>query len=124
MQPNPFGLAYSLSPVDLPEPLEPTAAAPDGLRWTSTVIAVATLTLALLNAHALRGWTWQLSPDAYSAKAVAAAEAWHDALGAIGLNQPVETIHRRWQSLKDLRFPDQASPASRQARANSSSATG
>jgi hypothetical protein len=124
MQPSPFGLAYSLSPVDLPDPLEPAAAASGGLRWTSTVIAVATLTLALLNANALRGWTYQLSPDAYSAKAVAAAESWHDAAGGIGLNRPVEAIHQRWQALKDLRFRDQASPASRQARANSSSATG
>jgi hypothetical protein len=126
MQPHPFGLAYSLSPVDLPEPLE-SPAPPGGLRWTSTVIAVAALTLALLNAPAIRGWAYQLSPDATSARAVQAAEAWHDAVGTAGLNRPVETIHGRWQFLKDLRFRDQVSPASppsRQARAKASSATG
>jgi hypothetical protein len=59
VHPNPFGLEYSLSPVDLPEPLAPP---PHQLRWTSLVIIVAALLLALLNAHAIRGWANQLPP--------------------------------------------------------------
>ena len=59
MHPNPFGLAYSLSPVDLPEPLLPE---PHPLKWVSTVIATAALILLLFNAHALRGWAYQLPP--------------------------------------------------------------
>ena len=117
MHPNPFGLAYSQSPVDLPEPLVPE---PHPLRWTSQVIAVATLTLALLNAHALRGWTYQLPANAWSAQAVTAAEAWYGAVGAFGLNRPVETMRARWQSAKTTGSATRASPdpqASRSALA-------
>ena len=124
MHPNPFGLAYSQSPVDLPEPLVPE---PHPLRWTSQVIAVATLTLALLNAHALRGWTYQLPANAWSAQAVTAAEGWYGAVGALGLNRPVEAMRTRWQAAKTAGSRTQPSPgaqASRSARAYSSSASG
>lgn len=102
MHPNPFGLALSKSPVDLPEPLIPP---PHALRWTSTVIAVAALVLAFLNAHAIRGWTYQLPPGAWSERAVTASEAWYDAVGAFGLNRPVESMHAGWGDLRSRRFP-------------------
>jgi hypothetical protein len=106
--PDPTGLSHTLSPVDLPDPPEPL---PHGLRWTSQVIAVATLVLALLNAHAIRSWSYQLPPNSWSAQAVTAAEAWYDALDRLGLNRPVEAMHDDWQSLKDKRFGgQQASP--------------
>jgi hypothetical protein len=103
MHPNPFGLAQSLSPVDIPEPL----VSPHSLRWTTTVIAVASLTLALLNAHAVRGWAWELPPGPWSERAATAAEGWYGLVGRIGLNQPVETMHGGWQHLREARFgPD------------------
>jgi hypothetical protein len=97
MQPNPFGLAYSQSPVDIPEPL---GTPPNGLRWTATVILVATMTLGLLNAHAMRGWAYQLPANAVSTRAIAAAEGWYDAVDRIRLNTPVESMRVRWQALK------------------------
>ena len=106
MHPNPFGLAYSQSPVDLPEPLAPP---PHPLRWTTEVIAVAALTLALLNAHAIRGWAWQLPANGSSMRVVAAAEAWYGALDLAGFNRPVEAMHRRWQALKAVGQASQAS---------------
>lgn len=121
MHPNPFGLAFSLSPVDLPEPLVPERAP---LRWLSTVVATATLTLALLNAHAIRSWAYQLPPGAWSERAVLVAEAWHGALGRAGLNRPFVTMHGWWLA---ARGEVQASPdasSTRSALANSSSATG
>ena len=124
MHADPSGLAHSLSPVDLPEPAVPLE---HPLRWTSTVIGVATVTLALLNAHALRGWTYDLPPGAASARAVDAAETWHDATGRVGLDRPGAAVRERWQQMKALRFESQPSPAdpsSRSARAYSSSASG
>ena len=100
MHPNPFSLAYSQSPVDLPEPLIPA----HPLRWTTTVIVVAALVLGLLNAPAIRGWAWQLPPGPWSERAVTAAEGWYDMVGRLGLNGPVETMHREWQGLRDARF--------------------
>ena len=124
MLPDPSGLAHSLSPVDLPEP---TAALPQPLRWTSLVIALAALSLAMLNAHAIRGWSYQLPPGAVSARIVVVAEGWHDRLDGIGLNRPSETLRGWWRSARDRRFEGQDSPdasASRNARANASSEAG
>jgi hypothetical protein len=95
------GYAYGESPVDLPPPTTPL---PNPLLWTSVVLASATVTLALLNAHAIRGWTYQLPNNAASARAVAAAEAWYGLTGRLGLNRPVETMHRWWQSAEAARF--------------------
>lgn len=103
--PDPTGLADSLSPVDLPDPPAPL---PHGLQWASTAIAVATLVLALLNAHAIKSWSYQLTPNAWSAPVVTAAETWFDALDPIGLNRPVEAMHAGWQSLKEKRFRTEA----------------
>ena len=101
MHPNPFGLAHSQSPVDLPEPLFPE---PHGLRWTSTVIATAAVLLALFNAAAIRGWTYELPEGSVSERAVAVGEAWYGFVGRLGLNAPVETMHGRWQKVKEARF--------------------
>jgi hypothetical protein len=91
-----------LSPVDLPEPPTPL---PHGLRWTTTAIAVATLVLALTNAHAIRGWAWQLTPNEASARVVTVAEGWFDAMDRVGLNAPVETMHGWWQSARASGWP-------------------
>ena len=99
--PAPSGLEHTLSPVDLPEPPEPL---PHGLRWTSLVIAVATLVLALTNAHAIRGWAYQLPPNEWTAPVVTGAEAWYDTMDVVGLNAPVESMRSWWQSAKDVRF--------------------
>ena len=98
------GLAHSLSPVDLPEPPAPL---PHGLRWTTTAIAWATLVLFLLNAHALRSWSYQLPPSDMSAKVVTVAETWYDTAGRFGLNRPVEAMHCWWQAAKDKRFREE-----------------
>lgn len=99
--PESTGLAETLSPVDLPEPAAPL---PHPLRWTSTTIAVATLFLALFNAHALRSWSYQLTPNEYSARVVAVAESWYAITDRAGLNRPVEAMHGWWQSARQARF--------------------
>ncbi len=97
------GLARSLSPVDLPDPPVPL---PLGLKWTAMVIAWASLVLLLLNAHALRAWSYQLAPNAASARIVTLAETWYDVTDRAGLNRPVEAMHGWWQQAKDKRFHD------------------
>jgi hypothetical protein len=100
---DPVGLAHSLSPVDLPDPPAPL---PHGLRWTSVAIAWASLVLAFLNAHAIRDWSYQLPPNATSARVVTAAEAWYGAVDRAALNRPVEAMHAWWQAARDIRFQD------------------
>ena len=103
--PGPAGLEDTLSPVDLPAPPEPL---PQPLRWTSSAIAAATLFLALFNAHAIRGWCYDLPPGAVSERLIGAAEGWYAATAAVGLNRPVETMRGWWQSAKEKRFAGSA----------------
>ncbi|HEV2818854.1 MAG TPA: hypothetical protein VGW40_16725 [Allosphingosinicella sp.] len=103
--PGPTGLEDTLSPVDLPEPPRPL---PRPLRWTSEAIAAATLFLALFNAHAIRGWTYDLPPSAASERVIAAAEGWYAASAALGLDRPVEAMRGWWQSAKEMRFAGSA----------------
>jgi hypothetical protein len=102
------GLARSLSPVDLPDPPTPL---PHGLKWATEVIAWAGLALALLNAHALRSWSYQLAPSPASARVVTAAEGWYDLVGRAGLNRPVEAMHEGWEAAREVRFDRAAPPA-------------
>ena len=96
--PDPGGLAHSLSPVDLPEPPAPL---PRPLRWTVTMIATASLLLALFNAGAIRGWAYDLRPTPLNQCVVAASEAWYDLTAAIGLNKPVDTMRGWWDGVRE-----------------------
>lgn len=103
--PDPTGLAHTLSPVDLPDPAEPLPH--DGLKWASTIIVLATLILLVFNAHTLRGWAYELHPTETTAKIVSASETWYDATARLALNRPVESLHRAWRSVMNLRFAGQ-----------------
>ena len=97
------GNGYGESPVDLPPTIAPL---PHPLLWTSVVLASAAVTLALLNAHAIRGWAYQLPNSPTSAHAVTAAEAWYVTTARLGLNRPVETMHQWWRSAEAARFDE------------------
>ena len=103
--PDALGLTHTSSPVDLPEPAVPLPH--DGLKWTTTVIAVATIFLLVFNAHALRGWAYELSPTDTTARVVSASESWYDLTTRAYLNRPVEALHHWWRGNMNLRFPGQ-----------------
>lgn len=103
--PDVEGLARTLSPVDLPEPATPL---PDPLRWTVTVMAVAGLFLALLNAHSIRGWAYELKPTPFNQRIIRAAEGWYDLTAAVGLAAPAAQLRGWWGTAKAARFPGQA----------------
>lgn len=87
------------SPVDFP--LE---AAMAGLRWTSEIVATATLVLLLFNAGAVRGWASELAPGPLTEPAIAGADRWHAATEAAGLSGPVETMRGWWREAQAARF--------------------
>ena len=101
--PDTLGLTHTSSPVDLPEPAVPLPH--DGLKWTTTVIVVASAFLLIFNAHALRAWAYELSPTDTTAKVVGASETWYDLTAKIGLNRPVNALHHWWRGNMNLRFP-------------------
>jgi hypothetical protein len=100
--PGPTGLEGTLSPVDLPPPPVPL---PHPLRWTTSVIVIATLVLALFNARTLQSWSYQLPPNAATARIVTGAEAWYAATDRFGLNRPVAILHGWWEKARTARFP-------------------
>ena len=107
--PDSLGLTHTSSPVDLPEPEVPLPH--DGLKWTTTVILVASAFLLLFNAHALRAWAYELSPTDTTAKVVGASETWYDWTSRAYLNRPVEGLHHWWRGMMNLRFPGQDAAA-------------
>ena len=107
--PDALGLTHTSSPVDLPEPAVPLPH--DGLKWTTTVMAVATLFLLVLNAGSLRGWAYELVPDETAARIVTVSETWYDLTARVGLNRPVDALHHWWRGNMNLRFPGQPEAA-------------
>jgi hypothetical protein len=92
--PDPSGLEDRLSPVDLPGDA-PGEGAP--LRWTVTIVAVATLFLFLFNATAIRAWASELAPSPWTEPAIAFADWWYETASGLGLTVPVETMHGWWE---------------------------
>ena len=107
--PDALGLTHTSSPVDLPEPAVPLPH--DGLKWTTTVLVVASAFLLIFNAHALRAWAYELSPTDTTAKVVGASETWYDWTSRAWLNRPVEGLHHWWRGMMNLRFPGQDAAA-------------
>ncbi|MBC7987324.1 MAG: hypothetical protein H7X93_11760 [Sphingomonadaceae bacterium] len=99
--PDAMGLEHTLSPVDLP-PHDPPLEHP--LRWTTTVIALACAVLLPFNATAIRGWAYELAPNASTERVIAASETWYNATAALGLNLPTDTMRGWWAAAQAARF--------------------
>jgi hypothetical protein len=126
--PAPFGplepLAQDNIPADaLEHGFEPEAPAPDlwaadrARGWTSTIL-IATLALALLNAHALQSWAAALAPN-WSGQAIRSlVAAWSARTEALGLDRPRAAIHDAYEGKKALTWDDlAAAPSVSRARA-------
>lgn len=96
---------------DFPVDLSPD---PDGgagaLRWTSGVLALTTVALALLNAGAIAGWAEELRPSPTTAKVMAAADAWKGVTARLGLDTPHARLHHSWKRAEAMRWPTPSPP--------------
>ena len=81
-------------PTDFDDESDGTGA----LGWTASVIAAATLGLALLNPGAISGWLDDLPPGPRTATLVAGAEAWRGALDRVGLGMGHAKLHAAWKA--------------------------
>lgn len=86
-------------PTDLPADANGGAGA---LRWTATVIALATLLLALTNAQSIRSWTEELPPGPRVLQLVAAANDWEAATADLGAGRA--RLHRVWRGMEEARW--------------------
>jgi hypothetical protein len=67
-------------------------------RWTTTVIATATLLLALANAHAIQGWFDERPAGSLTEPLRTPIWRWTDLTARAGLDRPRATLRRQWQA--------------------------
>lgn len=82
-------------PADFADDPEPPRAS---LRWTASVIALATIGLALLNPSAIDGWVSDLPPGPVTARLAVATDAWAEAANHIGLGAGHARMHAAWKA--------------------------
>lgn len=76
-------------------------------RWTSTVIAVATALLFVLNAHAIGDWFDELMPSAATEPLRVPINGWTERTARAGLDAPRARLHELWQRVRAARFGDE-----------------
>jgi hypothetical protein len=94
-------------PAEFPSDPQGSAKA---LRWTTEVLALTALALAVLNPEAIVNWTEDLPAAPSTAKAMAAADAWHNQSAALGLDSPRKVFHHAWKRAQTARWPDDGHP--------------
>jgi hypothetical protein len=82
-------------PADLPDQGDDGRAA---LKWAGTIVAIATLGLALFNPHAISGWVDDLPPGPTNVRLAAIGEGWAETAGRIGLGMGHAKLHAAWKS--------------------------
>ena len=70
--------------------------------WTTRTVIMATLVLALLNAHSLQSWATTLPPDWGGETIRALADAWYTRTADAGLDTPRAAIHDAYEAKKSL----------------------
>ena len=93
------------SPVDLPD--EPLVE-PAPLRWTATVIAVASVVLLFANAGTLAAWVDEKPVTEMQQRGSAVAAQWKQAMDGLGVTAPREKLHAIWKAAQATRFGDEA----------------
>jgi len=91
----------------IPEPADPAdrLAAARSLAWTSTVIAIATAFLFVLNAASMRSWASSWPPTRASAELFSLTSNWEAETAKFGLTEPHAWMHDVWKEQQALTWP-------------------
>jgi hypothetical protein len=82
-------------PVDLPNDGDDGRAT---LKWAGTIVALATLGLALFNPTAISGWVDDLPPGPTNVRLAAIGEGWAETADRIGLGASHARLHAVWKT--------------------------
>ena len=82
-------------PTDLPDRDDDGRAT---LKWTATVVALATAGLALFNPTAIGFWIDDLPPGPATVRLSALGEDWAQAMDRVGLGAGHAKLHAAWKS--------------------------
>lgn len=81
-------------PADLPDQGDDGRAT---LKWAGTIVALATLGLALFNPTAISGWVDDLAPGPTNVRLAAIGEGWAETADSIGLGMGHAKLHAAWK---------------------------
>jgi hypothetical protein len=82
-------------PADLPDKDDDGHAA---LKWAGTIVAMATLGLALFNPTAISGWVDDLPPGPTNVRLAAIGKDWAETAERIGLGTGHAKLHAVWKT--------------------------
>ena len=72
--------------------------------WMTTVIAMATLVLLVLNARTIDDWAVELVPNRLTVLLRVPTAGWADAATHTGLDAPRARLHATWSRVRAVRF--------------------
>ncbi len=93
--------------VEVGSPVQVAADPVDTARpfaWMTTIIATATLFLALFNAHAIAAWFDELPPSPYTEPLRAPIATWAATTARLGFDSPRAAVRSRWEAAQAVRF--------------------
>lgn len=90
------------SPVVIPA--DPAIDTRHPWRWTTTIIFVATIVLAVGNADALTAWLDERPPTPVVDRLRPPIDGWQRAMAQRGLDRPHASLHHWWEAARALRF--------------------
>lgn len=76
-------------------------------RWMTQVIGIATLFLAVFNAHAIGGWFDELPPARLTEPLRQPIARWTAMTVRLGLDTPRAAVRSRWEAAQAARFGDE-----------------
>jgi len=79
-------------------------------RWTSRIIAVATVFLLVFNAASIQNWSRQQPPGWVTATVQQLSDVWSAQLMQLGADQPRQTVRDAYHALTEARFGGPPTP--------------
>jgi len=96
------------SPIPAPPDPDDPVARRRAVRWTSAVIATASLFLFVFNAGALKNWSASLKPNDVTVALAGVAADWEALIERAGLTTPRVFLHDAWAAARTLTFPQRS----------------
>jgi len=103
---NPLIWLAEATGYELDSPADEAVLADQARRWTTRIIIVATVMLAVFNSPSIQTWATTLPPDWGSQTVDALADVWTQRLSELGLDKPRAVVHQNYETAKQVQWRD------------------
>ena len=107
---NPLIWLAGAAGIELGSSADAAALSDQARRWTTRIIVIATLMLAVLNAASIQTWATTLPPDWGSQTVDDLAVVWTQRLAQLGLDRPRAAVNEAYEHMKQLQWRDLLRP--------------